>query len=602
MRARLILSYVLISLATLLVIFVYLHHSLKQMFAEQTVPELEMKARMICEHLSNTLPTNFSYGTVDALVDKLDTENFVRLTFVDPDGTVWGDTAYDVDALREMDNLQNRLEIQAALAKGRGDVTRYSDIQGTDMRYFAIPVLREDRLIGVCRVVLPSQRMQELVERFKSAFILAIVIGLASTLMLGLVAAKIVTSPIRRFLRTAKLIADGRISIQVSNNSSDELGRLTQHFSQMADRVKHQIHEVSQERDRLEAILANMVEGVLLIDEKFAIVYANPAAVLMLNLSANYRGHPLIETIRDPRLQELLTKSRDTKESAFAELKLVGTAKRETEITAVPVVDEYLVVIHDVSTLRNLERVRVDFVTNVSHEIRTPLTSIQGFAETLLTGALDDSSTNRRFVEKIFQQSSALSQLVTDLLDLSRLESGMATLTLESCELGVFRAPLLNLFGPVFDDTKLTFDWEVPDDSPRVLVDKRLIEQTFANLIENAIKYTSPGGKITVSASISESEVVIHIRDTGIGISSDMLPRIFERFYRVDKARSSEVRGTGLGLAIAKHILLQHDGRIWAESVLGEGSVFHFALPLQQHQNKERKRYIESAVTTRSCP
>ena len=357
MRARLILSYVLISLATLLVIFVYLHHSLKQMFAEQTVPELEMKARMICEYLSNTLPTNFSYGIVDALVDKLDTENFVRLTFVDPDGTVWGDTAYDADALREMDNLQNRLEIQAALAKGRGDVTRYSDIQGTDMRYFAIPVLREDRLIGVCRVVLPSQRMQELVERFKSAFILAIVIGLASTLMLGLVAAKIVPSAIRRFLRTAKLIADGRISIQVSNNSSDELGRLTQHFSQMADRVKHQIHEVSQERDRLKAILANMVEGVLLIDEKFAIVYANPAAVLMLNLSANYRGHPLIETIRDPRLQELLTKSRDTKESAFAELKLVGTAERETEITAVPIVDEYLVVIHDVSTLRNLERV-----------------------------------------------------------------------------------------------------------------------------------------------------------------------------------------------------------------------------------------------------
>ena len=592
MRARLILSYVLISLATSLVIFVYLHHSLKQMFAEQTVPELEMKARIICEHLSNTLPTNFSYGTVDALVDKLDTENFVRLTFVDPDGTVWGDTAYDGDALREMDNLQNRLEIQAALAKGRGDVTRYSDIRGIDMRYFTIPVLREDRLIGVCRVVLPTQRMQELVERFKSAFILAIVIGLASTLMLGLVAAKIVTSPIRRFLRTAKLIADGRISIQVSNNSSDELGRLTQHFSQMANRVKHQIHKVSQERDRLEAILANMVEGVLLIDEKFAIVYANPAAVLMLNLSADYLGHPLIETIRDPRLQELLTKSRDTKESAFSELKLVGTAERETEITAIPVVDEYLVVIHDVSQLRKLERVRVDFVTNVSHEIRTPLTSIQGFAETLLTGALDDSSTNRRFVKKIFQQSSALSQLVTDLLDLSRLESGIVTLTLESRKLREFQEPLLNLFGPVFDDAKLTFDWKVPDNLPPIQVDKRLMEQVFANLIDNAIKYTPPGGKITVSAGICGTEIVVHTRDTGIGIPSDMLPRIFERFYRVDKARSSEMHGTGLGLAIAKHILLQHNGRIWAESVFGKGSVFLFALPLQRYQDKEQRRFV----------
>ena len=582
MRTRLILSYVLISLATLCVIFVYLHHSLKQMSDEQMVSELDMKARAFSEYLSNTLPTNFSYRTVDELVDKLDTENFVRITVIDPAGSVWGDTAYDGDALKEMDNLQDRPEIQSALARSRGDATRYSDIHDTEMRYFAIPLLRENQLIGVCRVALPVHRKDGLVKRFESIFILAAVIGLASTLILGLIAAKIVTSPIRRFLRTAKLIADGRISIQVSNNSSDELGRLTRHFSQMANRVKHQIQEISQERDRLEAILANMVEGVLLIDEEFAIVYANPAAVLMLDLTAEYRGHPLIETIRDPRLQELLTKSRDIRESAFAELKLAGSVERETEITAVPVVDEYLVVIHDVSQLRKLERVRVDFVTNVSHEIRTPLTSIQGFAETLLTGALDDSNTNRRFVEKIFQQSSELSQLVTDLLDLSRLESGMATLSLESCELGGFRAPLMNLFGPVFDDAKLIFDWEVPDDLPPVLVDKRLLEHAFANLIDNAIKYTSPGGKITVSAGTSESEVIVHTRDTGVGIPSDMLPRIFERFYRVDKARSSEVRGTGLGLAIAKHILLQHDGRIWAESVLGEGSVFHFALPVQQ--------------------
>ena len=158
----------------------------------------------------------------------------------------------------------------------------------------------------------------------------------------------------------------------------------------------------------------------------------------------------------------------------------------------------------------------------------------------------------------------------------------MATLTLEPCELGVFRAPLLNLFGPILDDAKLTFDWEVADDISPVMVDKRLMEQAFANLIDNAIKYTSPGGKIPSRPVISDFEVVVHIRDTGIGISSDMLPRIFERFYRVDKARSSEIGGTGLGLAIAKHILLQHDGRIWAESVLGEGSVFHFALPLQQ--------------------
>ena len=201
MRNRLILSYVLISLATMLVIFVCLHHSLKQMFAEQTVSELDMKARVICEYLSNTLPTNFTHGTVDELVDKLDTENFVRITFIDSAGTVWGDTAYDGSALKELDNLQNRPEIQTALAKGKGDATRYSDLHETDMRYFAIPVLRENLLIGVCRVALPVHHMEGLVERFKSIFILAAVIGLVLTLILGLIAAKIVTSPFADFSR-----------------------------------------------------------------------------------------------------------------------------------------------------------------------------------------------------------------------------------------------------------------------------------------------------------------------------------------------------------------------------------------------------------------
>ena len=267
MRVRLILSYILISLTTLLVMFVYLHHSLKQRIAEQVISELEAQARVIGEKLSHTLPKNFSYRAVDRLVDKLDTENFVHLTFINSDGTVWGDTAHDGDALKEMDNLRNLPEIQAALAKGRGDAIRYSDIHETSMRYFAIPVLRENQLIGVCRVALPTHRMQELVTHIRSTLILAVVVGLVLTLLLSLIATEIVTSPIRRFLRTAQLIADGRTTSQVSGNSSDELGRLARHFSQMADRVKYQIHEVSQERDRLETILANMVEGVLLIDE-----------------------------------------------------------------------------------------------------------------------------------------------------------------------------------------------------------------------------------------------------------------------------------------------------------------------------------------------
>jgi two-component system phosphate regulon sensor histidine kinase PhoR len=323
-----------------------------------------------------------------------------------------------------------------------------------------------------------------------------------------------------------------------------------------------------------------MVEGVILIDSQRSIVYANPAAVTMLALSEDYHQHPLIEAIRDPALGRLLEQAKKTSEAAFDEIRLTGEIERETEIIVVPVANEYLVVIHDVSQLRKLEQIRADFVANVSHELRTPLTSIQGYAETLLNGTLSDTEMSQRFVAKILQQSSQLSQLISDLLDLSRIESGAIELKLAPCKMTEFQEPIISLFGPAFDEFNMRFEWQIPDDLPTPLVDKLLIEQVFVNLIDNALKYTPQGGSITVSGETNESEVIIYVSDTGIGITSDALPRIFERFYRVDKGRSREMGGTGLGLSITKHILLQHGGRIWAESVFGKGSVFKFALPL----------------------
>ena len=214
--------------------------------------------------------------------------------------------------------------------------------------------------------------------------------------------------------------------------------------------------------------------------------------------------------------------------------------------------------------------------------MRVPLTSIHGYAETLLNGALEDTNANERFVEKILQQSARLSQLVSDLLDLSHLESGEVKLELKPCEIDAFQGTILTLFEPVFEEADLTFEWQVPNHLPPVFADKQLIGQVLANLIENAIKYTPAGGVITISGEANDSEVIVHVKDTGIGIPAEVLPRIFERFYRVDKGRSREMGGTGLGLAIAKHILLQHGGRVWVDSSPGEGSVFHFALPLQR--------------------
>ena len=579
-RIRLILNYIGIALVILLAMYGYLNHSLKRMLNEQITSELKAQAHLVRDFLTMTLPDTFSYEAVDALVDGLNIASDARLTFIGPTGIVWGDTERDGENLQRMDNHRNRPEILEALSDGMGIADRYSITVETTLRYFALPMFRQDEVIGVCRVALPMKKVDLIIGRLKQTLLLASGAGLVVAIFLSLTTAGTIIKPIRNLTRATKSLADGKITSRVPVPSSGELDELSRHFNQMADRIQTQLYEISQEHRRSETILEKMVEGVILIDSQRSIVYANPAAITILSLSEDYHQHPLIETIRDPVLGRLLEQAKETSEAAFDEIRLTGEIERETEVTVVPVANEYLVVIHDVSQLRKLEQIRADFVANVSHELRTPLTSIQGYAETLLNGTLSDAEMSQRFVAKILQQSSQLSQLISDLLDLSRLESGAIELKLTPCKMTEFQEPIVNLFGPAFDEFDMTFEWRIPDDLPNPLVDKLLIEQVFVNLIDNAIKYTPSGGIITVSSETNESEVIIYVSDTGIGITSDALPRIFERFYRVDKGRSREMGGTGLGLSITKHILLQHGGRIWAESVFGKGSVFKFALPL----------------------
>ena len=579
-RIRLILNYIGIALIILLAMCGYLNHTLKRMLNEQITSELKAQAHLVRDFLLRTLPDTFSYEAVDALVDGLNIASDARLTFIGPTGIVWGDTERDGKNLERMDNHRNRPEILEALSDGIGIADRYSITVQTTLRYFALPMFRQDKVIGVCRVALPMKKVDLIIGRVKQTLLLASGAGLVVAIFLSLTTAGTIMKPIRNLTRATKSLADGKITSRVPVPSSGELDELSRHFNQMADRIQAQLYEISQEHRRSETILEKMVEGVILIDSQRSIVYANPAAVTMLALSEDYHQHPLIEAIRDPALGRLLEQAKKTSEAAFDEIRLTGEIERETEIIVVPVANEYLVVIHDVSQLRKLEQIRADFVANVSHELRTPLTSIQGYAETLLNGTLSDTEMSQRFVAKILQQSSQLSQLISDLLDLSRIESGAIELKLAPCKMTEFQEPIISLFGPAFDEFNMTFEWQIPDDLPTPLVDKLLIEQVFVNLIDNALKYTPQGGSITVSGETNESEVIIYVSDTGIGITSDALPRIFERFYRVDKGRSREMGGTGLGLSITKHILLQHGGRIWAESVFGKGSVFKFALPL----------------------
>ena len=600
-RTQLTFRYIIIVLLVLFAMYLYLSMALKGFLSDRITEDLEVHAALTRKILIEKLPPkdNFSYDTIDPLVDELGKTSPARLTFIDTEGIVWGDTERDGVALRAMDNHLTRPEVQDALQFGSGIRDRYSDTTQTEFRYYAMPIYRQTSsteevdLIGICRVALPMETVNTAIGTLREIVLFASVAGLILAIVFSIFSTGVIVKPIEKLTQMTQSLAAGRIDSRVPVDSQNELGRLSRNFNLMADRVQEQIDQISEEHRRLETILTNMGEGVLLVNGAFEITYANPTAISMLSLPATHIGKALIEINRIPELQALLQMTEQTGAVAFAEIRLGNIAEPEAEITVVPVAagEEYIIVIHDVTKERQLERIRADFVANVSHELRTPLTTIRGYAETLLNEDATRTKAQEQFVVKILNHASRLSRLVSDLLELSRLESGDVELRRTPCHLNTFYEPILDVFEPILEESELVLRWNVPENLPQVNVDQQLFMQVLVNLIDNAIKYTPDGGEITVSAetcsrergeesSINSEEIVVHVRDTGIGIPMESQSRVFERFYRVDKGRAREMGGTGLGLAIAKHIVLRHNGRIWLESTLGRGCTFHVAIPL----------------------
>ena len=604
-RTQQTLRYIGIVLLVMLAMYFYLGTMLKDSMSKRITSELEIQAALTTELFIEKLPAEdkFSYDAIDPLVDRLGRTEKARLTFIGTDGTVWGDTERDGQALRAMDNHLQRPEVQEALKDGTGIRDRYSDTTQTEFRYFAMPIYRnagtedspngERTLIGICRVALPMEAVNTAIGNLRQVVLIASVAGLIFAIVFSVLSTGVIIKPIEKLTQMTQSLAAGNISSRVPIDSRNELGQLSQNFNLMADRVQEQIDKISEEHRRSETILTNMGEGVLLVNGASEITYANPTAIFMLDLPDDYVGKALIEINRIPELQALLQKAEQTETIAFAEIQLGNLQEPEAEVTVVPVStgQEYVIVIHDVTKERQLERIRADFVANVSHELRTPLTTIQGYAETLLGEDSVRTKTGEKFLVKILNHSTRLSRLVSDLLELSRLELGEVELKRSPHHLNTFHEPILDVFEPLLEESGLVLKWEIPDELPEVNVDQQLFMQIFVNLIDNAIKYTPDGGTITVSAetdtsdvfdglNITVEEIIVHIKDTGIGIPMESQSRVFERFYRVDKGRAQEMGGTGLGLAIVKHIVLRHNGRIWLDSVLGQGSVFHFAVPL----------------------
>ena len=486
-------------------------------------------------------------------------------------------------------------EIQQALSDGEGRAIRHSEALGRDVLYYAVsyppsaalaaaPVKPADA--PLLRLALPLPDVDVQFSATRRPVWTAFLVLLASAVAISLLDLRSTSWRIRNLKEFSARMAQGNFRPLNTAPTGDGLDELARALNETAARLDANIGMLTDERNRSSAILGSMIEGVAVISEDERIIFSNRAFSRILGLDEvrEIEGRPLLEIARQSDLLAAIKMALSGQEQVTSEI-VVGTVRpRSFAVTAAPVQASShkgaVLVLHEITDLRRLERVRQDFVANVSHEFRTPLTAIQGFAETLLGGALDDPGNRRRFVEIIREHATRLARLTEDLLKLSRIEAGQlklefrpvsVTQLIESC---VETAQLKAV------PRRLSLDVRLPEGLPLVRGDANSLQEVLQNLLDNALQYTPAGGKIEVSALSSDGRVVVTVADTGIGIPQVEQERIFERFYRVDAARSREAGGTGLGLSIARHIMEAHGGRLWVESAVGEGSRFHFSIPV----------------------
>jgi two-component system phosphate regulon sensor histidine kinase PhoR len=504
-----------------------------------------------------------------------------RVTVVDPRGRVLADSDGNP---AELDNHAARPEVRAAMAEGIGASRRHSASVDRDLFYLALRFVYHGREGYVLRLASPLEELEAAIREVHRQILFASLLAAALALGIAYLFSRSITRRISRLRAFAEGLADPHPGESVTGEDKDELGVLGRSLRQMAEQQRELVEMLSLESARRTAILSSMVEGVLAVDNELRVTFCNDSFARAVGIAPPIPERlPLLEIVRDPELLDMLTRVLVSGESLRRRLQLPAAESRTFEVQAAPLAVASrrgaIAILHDITDLERLERVRKDFVANVSHELRTPLTAIRGYAETLLEGALEDKENNRKFLEIIKAHAIRLNNIASDLLVLSELESGARPLERECISVS---AALDAAMRTVEAEARVRGVKLTPERIEEVCVmgDKVRLEQALINLLDNAVKFNQAGGEVRVEASpTAEGTARIVIRDTGVGIPSEDLTRIFERFYRVDKARSREVGGTGLGLSIVKHVVERMQGTVLVESQLGKGSTFTVTLP-----------------------
>jgi two-component system phosphate regulon sensor histidine kinase PhoR len=524
--------------------------------------------------------------TADAFAGRLARSSGARVTLIRPDGRVVADSERPGEAAA-LESHADRPEVRAALGGGVGRAVRRSATLQAPLLYVAIPVGPPGRIAGALRLAVPASTMTVSQRRVREVMLAGGVVALLVALGIGLFVAGRVTRPVVDMQAIARRMSEGDFSARAPVRSPDEIGTLGRSLNVMAARLRDKIQDVDREQAKATAIVDGMVEGVIAVDGHDHILLMNERARALFRVAPS-RGErrPFLEVVRNADLHEVFSESRRVPEGSVVrrEIALAVPAQRIVQVHAVPLrlaaTDVGVVmVLHDVTELRRLEQIRTEFVANVSHELRTPLTAIHGYIETLLGGALDEPEHARRFLEIAYRHTERMGRLIDDLTDLSNIELGRIKLRMVPVDLPAAVDAALAIIRPRAQAGTVAVTSDLPGGLPAVQADPDRLAQILINLVDNAVKCTPAGGSVCVRATPREGgRVEVAVEDTGVGIPAVDLPRVTERFYRVDKARSRELGGTGLGLAIVKHLVLAHGGDLRIESELGRGTRVRFTL------------------------
>lgn len=592
-RWRIAIPYVILILVVMGGLTIYLSRTTRDAQLEALRNSLLVQART----LSASLQPSFDNVGAEGLDQQANLWSELlraRVTIIGTDGTVLGESDEDREL---MNNHLNRPEVQQALVRGEGSSIRFSQTLDTDMMYAAVPLEKAGEIIAIVRIALPLEQIERNIGQLQRAILTAALIASAAAVVVAVVIAGRTSRSVHRLTQVANRMAAGDLDARLRLAPRDDLGDLTRAFNYMGDQLRDRVHDLADERGRLAAVLDNMADGVLITDGMGRVGMINPAAARLLRVDSEEAiGRSFAEVTRHHDLIESWQQGFDQRQEQMTavEIDRKGTFVQMI-VSPLDMADGQgcLVILQDLTRIRRLETVRRDFISNISHELRTPLASLKALVETLRDGAMDDPPAAKRFLDHAEYEVDALTQMVEELLELTRIESGMVPLRLSPTPVSDVVLPPVDRFRRQAERHDLSLIVDLPDDLPPVMSDASRAQQVVGNLVHNSIKFTPEGGTVTIRAKLGGDEpvVVISVQDTGTGIPASELPRIFERFYKADQSRSSG--GIGLGLAIAKHLTQAHGGRIWAKSKGGKGSTFYFTLPIAGESSEE-----EGAKTT----